>query len=571
MKKIVSLLLCVIMLSVMAVSCAEEPEVPVVDTPRDDAKVVIAYIPIDDRPVSVDRVKYLAGSADFELRMPDSNSYATVMDAMASADTAHGGDPKALLDWLKSQEESGVDNYVISLDQIFSGGLVASRVGTGSGKLSEFETELVKYLAELAKNNRVVYYDTVMRLAATNGYRGYDLDAYYATRAYGTKERYELNGEELNVDNIIACYPLASDGATTLSLTNVAVDTGKEYTLSTERLEEYLSARERKLRIINDLINLAGSDIDRLIIGVDDSSATKNIQYNERRYIDALATEKGIRHDVLAATDELGMLGVTALATELLPHDDVKSKIPVNVTYFGENENMIADAYTYMTLKETVELELSAMGATVSNDPKALQALVLTQQTKYPTAADNEYAKALVAQLKANLDANIPTCVIDASNPYGGNARLLGDWLLKYGVEDGEFNLAELLSFSCWNTVSNSVGTGLANAVTRYTYLSSVESASEKSNDEFLKALTFALIKDIAYKGNGNQMNLESTANWYDPQNILIRIMESPILAGIGRETAHGKTVTVTNLTYPWNRNFEARFDINVMNLTATD
>ena len=40
----------------------------------------LAYIPLDDRPVNVDRVLYLAQSGDFDVLMPDDDLYSTKLD-----------------------------------------------------------------------------------------------------------------------------------------------------------------------------------------------------------------------------------------------------------------------------------------------------------------------------------------------------------------------------------------------------------------------------------------------------------------------------------------------------------
>ena len=54
--------------------------------------------------------------------------------------------------------------------------------------------------------------DTVMRLAPTVGYDGWDLAGYEALRSYGMAARPTLSGDALTVENITAAYPLGADG-----------------------------------------------------------------------------------------------------------------------------------------------------------------------------------------------------------------------------------------------------------------------------------------------------------------------------------------------------------------------
>lgn len=90
----------------------------------------------------------------------------------------------ALYEWVAKQEAAGCDRYILSLDQLLSGGLVSSRAMTGENPvtLSSGETlveaELLTAVIDLLaadENNRIWLLDTVMRLAATTGYGGFGL------------------------------------------------------------------------------------------------------------------------------------------------------------------------------------------------------------------------------------------------------------------------------------------------------------------------------------------------------------------------------------------------------------
>lgn len=486
--------------------------------------VKVAYIPLDNRPVNKDRVEYLAESAGFTLLIPEESLYRTALDNMEpNPDGSTIGNRRALLEWLKSVEEE-CEYFVISLDQLISGGLVGSRYLSNTDLA--FEIEVADYLISLAAKKHIILFDTVMRLASTVDYQGYKMEEYNALRSYGKKARKTLSGDMLTVDNIIAGYRYDANGR------EISVS------VSSEMLDRYLASRARKLKIIDYLLSNAVDDIERIYIGVDDSSPETTIQTNEINYITSLGGEN---LTLFAGADELGLMGIAAVAT------DVYGEAECKVTYFGEGKNWAADSFDTSTLSDCIEKHFSSIGATMnSTDKYALQVLVLTR-----TDNPSKYADALMKQAIYNIENGIPTCIIDASV----NTQDLAN-----KVVSAEYESAMLLGYSNWNTVANATGISLSNAVARYVYIKNAP-VTEKSNQAFVKTLTFSLIKDISYKKKGIT-NLKDTSK-YGPATIVNRINSSDILVGINKCASH-KTVSVSNFRYPWNRTFEATFDITV-------
>ena len=183
---------------------------------------VIAYVPLDDRPDNVERVVYLADSLGYELLMPEADDYRTrLQDQPLNENGTQYGDRGDLYEWVLAQEAAGCDRYILSLDQLLSGGLVNSRsmwesepVTLSDGTALTEEALLDSLLAVLAadENNQVWLLESVMRLAPTVGYDHWDLDGYNALRSYGMAGRPVLEGEDLTISNIEADYRLASDG-----------------------------------------------------------------------------------------------------------------------------------------------------------------------------------------------------------------------------------------------------------------------------------------------------------------------------------------------------------------------
>ena len=168
---------------------------------------VITYIPLDDRPVNVDRVQYLAGMAGYDLVMPNEAYYSTFVSS--EKDKAKAGNPKKLAEFLLKQEAEGCDYYIISLDQLFSGGLMSSRAFLDE----DFEEGVIdnafkalEYIMN-KKENKVYLFDTMLRLATSADYYGFPLyDDYYYTRSYFSAPRKVLKDDELTFENVVKTY-----------------------------------------------------------------------------------------------------------------------------------------------------------------------------------------------------------------------------------------------------------------------------------------------------------------------------------------------------------------------------
>ncbi len=517
--------------SVTTIKEEETTPPPAWQEPNSDATLHrVAYIPIDNRPVNKERVEYLAQSVGIELLMPHEDLYRTVLDNMEpNADGSTAGNREALLGWLLEADKI-CDHFIISLDQMTSGGLVPSR-WLSNTDLS-FEYEMIDAILALCQNNTVYVFDTVMRLASTVGYQGYGLEEYNAFRAYGRVGRKLLENEELTIENIVAGY--AYDQSNNL----IAVDVSEEARVS------YHASRERKLKIIDYLLQSTKGKIDFLYIGVDDSSPQNTIQTNEIRYIEALMGERGV---IGAATDELGLCCLARMACNFY------GEAVINPSYYGPGKDQPADGYDIGTLDESVKTHLSALSAMQAEEnSEALQVLFLTYGSK------DFHREALLQQLKQNQQEHIPTALVDVSE----QPQILAQML----IGDEEIDLCQLLGYSSWNTAANAMGIALSQSAARYAYLRFAECSSAQANAGFLKAMTFSYIKDISYKCFCNSLDgLMSNASPCSVQKMITRINNGSIITSLKDYAtfSHGG-VEVSDFRYPWNREFEMTFCIEV-------
>ncbi len=542
-NRLLSLLLCVALVCVFA-ACGAEPTEQTSETssaePSEDESSMeeskqeqtptrVAYLPLDNRPVNKDRVEYLAQSVGIELLMPDEDLYRTALDNMQpNSDGSTIGNRAALLAWLLETDAS-CDHFIISLDQALSGGLVGSRWLSNTDLT--FEYEIADAIVELCKNNTVFLFDTVMRLASTVDYQGYDLDTYNALRSYGQKERKALSGDELTVENIIAGYRYGKNGE--------KVSTP----LSEQALEQYHASRARKLLLADYILRNAGETIEFIYVGVDDSSPENTIQTNEINYLTDLIGDRGV---LSAAADELGMCCLARMASMLY------GEVELCLNYYGPGKDLAADDFDIATLGENVQTHLVCLQAhETDSKTDGLQVLILTRESSYSDCT------ALLEQLKTNQQNNIPTVVLDVS----GQADRLGAQLFA-----GNIDVTQLLGYSSWNTAGNAMGIALSQGIARYAYLNSVKTSTAESDEGFLKTMTFSYIKDLSYKRFHYDINGIVTDNYTcSVSRVLGRINNGKLITSLQNytEASHGR-VSVSDFRYPWNRKFEMTFDIKV-------
>lgn len=487
----------------------------------------VAYIPIDNRPVNLDRVIYLAKSVGIQLMMPDEDLFRTALDNMTpNKNGTSFGDRKALLDWLKEVDKT-CDYFVLSLDQLLSGGLVSSRWldNTDLG----FEYEIADFIINLAENNTVVLFDTVMRLASTVNYQNYQMNEYTKLREYGSVARKTLEGDDLTVNNIIAGYRYGTNGnKISTSLSNSAID-------------KYLASRTRKLKLIDYILSQSLDDLEFCYIGVDDSSTSTNIQTNEINYISNKLGDNGALY---AGTDELGLMGLTRIVTKLY------GTAKIGVTYYGGGENKIADAYDFATLKYEIENHISSLGCTISDDAD-IQALIFTSGG---SVAD---AEKLVNDAYEYIENRVPVIIIDPNTNTGSAVE---KELLKRS-----FPITMLLGYSNWNTAANAMGIALCNGISRYTYLTNCSNITKESHEGFLQAATFGYLKDISYKYFGYSIDNPTATGTGSYTQLLKMINSNLFISSLSpyRVLDH-ENVSVDNFHYPWDRTFEMSFDITV-------
>ena len=473
----------------MLAGCGPKRTEPVQAEPKPE-KVgsTIAYVPLDDRPDNVGRVVYLAESLGYRLEMPEADDYRTrLKDQPKNSNGTQYGDRADLYEWLLKQEAAGCDRYVISLDQLLSGGLVNSRsmyehvaVKLSDGSEVEEKQMLDLLLNTLAAdaNNRVWLLDSVMRLAPTVGYDHWDLDGYNALRAYGMEARPDLAGEELTLENIEANYRLNAAGEE-LSLA--------EYGLQEAEVAEYLAARSRKLELavaMQELVSGLGYENFRVLIGIDDSSSEECIQKNEIAYL-----RQGLRAGdaLLSGVDDLAFKAVSRMYLEEISWKGATAC----VIYYGGTEDQPACAYDYKPLTEIVEEHLAFFGLREGLFPGDSDFVVLVLTQPKDPAQKEAYYTELIESLKVKRESGQPVILIDAGNGQYGTAF--------HEALTAQTELGWLLSYAGFLDMAIVTGTAMSHGVARYAFLQNGEQ-TDSTERAFARTLADSVLKDFCYK-----------------------------------------------------------------------
>ena len=560
-------------------------------------KDAIVYIPLDDRPLSLSRVQQLADSLDLSLVVPDQDLFATKLDGQPkNSNGTQCGDRGALVAWLMEQAEQ-YDTFILSMDQLLSGGLMNSRcmaemepIVLPNGKTMT-EYDVIDYIASLSETKHVYVIDSILRIALSSGYGGYGVDAYNLTRSYGMRARKVLSDQELTVDNIIQNYTNFAS-AQNADLTGEAVDAeselvnelGLEAVLEAEQrtavvtqldqnavIAQYLKIRERKLRLVDYAVKkLAFREHVEYVLGVDDSSAGNNIHTNEIAYVKKVAGDK---ITILSALDGIAQMVLSRYYGEQTDSQGTT----LGIRYYGFEKDWVP-AFNYMTVSELVDSTAAYMNAEICQEDGDISLLMVASGSD---SSKNKTAfMQLVEQINQNERNGVPTILLDFTSQ---DRTLLHEMLID------SVHLGYLLSYSGNYDNVIQVPMALSYGVSRYRSMQ--RSISERARLAQVGTIVTSLVEEY-YKSDGvsaatnqqltamgancNNFGVENQQTLRSYQQVLDKNMKQEtgeLLENFLRSntivslkpytTAAIAQVEIPEYIYPWNRTFEIQFDVS--------
>lgn len=398
-------------------------------TPAPASSRPIAFVPLDDRPVTLQLPMMLGAIAGEPLLTPPRALVGHYLQP---------GDPEAILAWLRSPQTTDVSAIVASLDMIGYGGLVASRV---PGEPAFVAYARLRALAGLRGERPHAYvstFGTIMRLAPTGVPRLPSTAGYWAT------------GQ--TVDDIAAFANLPSP-----PLTDEQRAKGERLRarIGPQTLDAYLGARLRNRSVDEVALQLTGDDgFDRIVLGQDDAGPV-GLHVADLAVLNAAARRFGIgeRASIEPGADELGMVLVAQAMARALGW-----RPTVRVRYSRAGAASVVDPLEYVPIDLTIgKLIVAAGGRRVETGDADVDLFVRVNGTS--DVDESAFVDAIASDVSATRSAAVADLTFLAGSPPSAEQQALTRTLIERRLA------GRVDAFASWNTDANTVGTALAAAI----------------------------------------------------------------------------------------------------------
>jgi hypothetical protein len=382
----------------------------------------IAFLPMDDRPVTAQLPVMLGRIAGVAVEAPPRDLIGRFLDA---------GRSDALIAWLNREaRRSRTPTFVISTDMLAYGGLLASRVPGASYADAASRLNELGHLRSEYPHAWIGAFGTIMRLAPTGIPAGTPFFAPYPTWSY-LQQYANLHDP-----------PLAGEAASAAHLRTL---------IGEPILDAYLETRGRDLAVDRLLLQLTEKGIiDRLVLGQDDAGPT-GLHVREVATLQADLTNANLtnRASIEPGADELGMALVAhAIARTALwtPRIAVRYSTPAGGLY--------QDPIEYAPISTAIDALIGVCGGVRDEDNPEI---VLYVRVPGTTAEQNG---AFLTAIGGDVARGRSVAVADLSYlaSYRDQAEF-AELLLSSGLA------SRLDAYASWNTNANTVGTALGEAI----------------------------------------------------------------------------------------------------------
>jgi len=497
------------------------------------ASAPIAFVPLDDRPVTYQLPVMLGRIAGQRVETPPRPSLGTYLQP---------GDPDAIARWLRSSATQNVSALVASSDMVAYGGLVASRVPGVS--TSEAFARLSE-LAALKSAHAIPYvgvFATIMRLAPTGVPRLGRASDYYATGA--------------TVDAIQAYANLPDPP---VEPDDVRKARHLREIIGDKTLDAYLATRRRNLEVDQWALQMAAEGgFDRIVLGQDDAGPVglhlkdvAALQRTARRFL------LGDRASIEPGADELGMVMLARAFAR-----NAGWQPTVGVTYSRPDGGATIDRLEFVPIDATIGHIIDACGATRRESGADVQLFVRVGGTS--ESDETAFEDALAQAVNAGRSVAVADLSFLDGAP-GPEQQRLTDALIARGIA------GKIDAFASWNTDANTVGTALPEAIAagagrragRYDARAHAQFMLDRYIDDYafhqfvrpelneeLRAHgidTTLLLPEIAREASHDNR----AALWPHALDLLARIYPQYRDAGL-------------TITLPWDRTFETKIDVRL-------
>jgi len=489
----------------------------------------IAFVPLDDRPVTAQLPAMLGRIAGVTVKMPppgDLGHYLTP------------GNSDAIVRWINHEAADPKNHaFVISSDMLAYGGLVASRAPGATYADAYFRLQELRALRAARRDAWIGAFGTVMRLAPTGAPASSGFFAAYPAWTY------------------LQQYANLHDPPT-IGETETARKLRDEMTPTV--LDAYLATRARNLAVDRYLVKLtAAGAIDRLALGQDDAGPV-GLHVREVALLESEVRQAGLndRVSIEPGADELGMAFVAqaiARRARWTPH--------VGVRYSKPGGAGFQDPLEFAPIADAIGGLIALCGGVRDDDKPDVVLYVRVPQTRAPQD------DAFVAAMTNDVAAGRSVALADLSflESYSTQSAF-AQRILRSGLA------ARLDAYAAWNTNANTVGTALAEAI-------AAGSGRRSGTYDRLAHRTFTFVRfvdDYAFHDDVRpELNARLDARAIPDHTLLAPIVAADIAARSrallwGRAQSilnlldPGYHIAAMNLGLPWSRTFETRIDVGI-------
>jgi hypothetical protein len=505
--------------------------------------LTFVVVPLDDRPVTAQLPRLLGAIAGVRIVEPPRPLLGRYLSP---------GDSDAIMRWLREDAPRDARAYVVSSDMMAYGGLVASRIPGTSRAVAYTRLQDLAAFRATRGDAAFTVFGTVMRLAPTG------------VPKLGAAAAFPFAGGE--VWGPIQQYANLPDPPQTDAQRALAA------TLRAQLgpvLDAYLDTRARDRDV--DLFALrvaAEGSFDRIVLGQDDAGPV-GLHLRDLAALRAFAARwlPPSRASIEPGADELGMVLVAAA----LAH--TANDVPrVRVVYSRAHGGSVEDPLEFAPIATTIADLIRSCGATQVAGPFPADIDLFVRVPRTGLADDSKFVNAIKHETdRAPGRPDPPTAVAVAdlsflaANDYAEQRRLTRELV--------ERQLAGRVdAFASWNTVANTVGTALPEAIAvRAGRLMGTYDARAHATFTFMR-----YVDDVAFHADVRpRLNADLTARGIDDHTFLPpdaaqsvasenRALLWPegldLLAQIEPQFRDaGFTVTL-----PWGRTFETELDIRL-------
>ena len=386
----------------------------------------IVVVPLDDRPVTAQLPQMLGAIAGDRVILPPRGLIGNYLTP---------GDPDALLRWLRDPLLARADAFVISSDMIGYGGLVASRTPLTPEFLARSRLNDLADIRSAHPSASFAVFGTVMRLAPTGLAPIGDAASFFAAGPPTEAIQQYANlpdPPQTEEDRAKAAALRARAGPATL--------------------DAYLATRVRNREVDLWLLRqTAEGAYDRVLLGQDDAGPV-GLHLKDLAALRSSVARLGIadRASIEPGADELAM---TLVAAQLAREAGI---VPtVSVTYSRPNGGADNDPLEFAPFDTTVANIIRASGARrVSGDADIPLFVRVADSTP-------EQEASFVTAMRAQVQLGKAVAVADLTFLQNDEAqrRRLAESLVDSGLA------GTIASFASWNTVANTVGTAVPEAL----------------------------------------------------------------------------------------------------------